>query len=107
MNLLKKYEFNLSEKIVNEIINICNNYSSIKKVVLFGSRARGDNHGRSDIDLAIYFEGKSDSHFLYDLSEIETLLKIDLTVINDNLDEKFLNNVKLEGITIWENTKIN
>lgn len=35
-------------------INISKKYSDIKKVVLFGSRARGDNEERSDIGLAIY-----------------------------------------------------
>ena len=34
---------NLEEKIVNEIIDIYHKHDNIKRVVLFGSRARGDN----------------------------------------------------------------
>ena len=43
---------NLTKSIINDIEKLaidCN----IEKVILFGSRARGDNKERSDIDLAI------------------------------------------------------
>ncbi|MEE0931917.1 MAG: nucleotidyltransferase domain-containing protein, partial [Clostridium sp.] len=43
---------NLSKRIINEIIDISKKYYGINKVVLFGSRARGDNELKSDIDLA-------------------------------------------------------
>ncbi len=106
MILLKAYKYNLSEKLINEIIDVCNKYSNVKKVVLFGSRARKDNSDRSDIDLAVYFNYETNNDFLFDLSEIETLLKVDITVISSTLDEKFLANIEKEGVTIWENTKI-
>ncbi|CUU46390.1 nucleotidyltransferase domain-containing protein [Clostridium beijerinckii] len=47
---------NLEQKIVDEILRICHNHKSINKVILFGSRARGDNLLKSDIDLAVYCE---------------------------------------------------
>ena len=37
------------------LVNILNqDKHSVKKVILFGSRARGDNTERSDIDIAVY-----------------------------------------------------
>lgn len=45
---------NLDETIINEIIKICKKHENIEKVLIFGSRARGDNDLKSDIDLAIY-----------------------------------------------------
>ena len=47
----KGLKYNLEKEIVEEISK---KYPEIEKVVLFGSRARGDNSSRSDIDLAIY-----------------------------------------------------
>ena len=53
---------NLDKVVLSEIIEISKKHSEINKVILFGSRARGDNGDRSDIDLAIYCE-KSISEF--------------------------------------------
>ena len=47
----KGLKYNLEKEIVEEISK---KYPEIEKVVLFGSRARGDNASRSDIDLDIY-----------------------------------------------------
>ncbi len=106
-DFMKENMGSISEKVILEINQICNKYDEIEKVILFGSRAREDNHSRSDIDLAVYFKCNSNIEVLYELSEIETLLNIDITVISDNLEEKFLNNIEKDGIVLWENTKIN
>lgn len=57
--MLTNVEFNLDKKIVEEIYEIASKYKSIRKILLFGSRARKDNSPKSDIDLAIYIDGKS------------------------------------------------
>ena len=49
---------NLNENIIKAINNICVKTKEVKKISLFGSRARGDNNERSDIDLAVYFFAK-------------------------------------------------
>ena len=43
---------NLKESIISEIKDLAIK-CGVEKVILFGSRARGDNKERSDIDLAI------------------------------------------------------
>lgn len=43
---------NIPERVEKEIIQLAKQYD-IQKVILFGSRARGDNWERSDIDLAV------------------------------------------------------
>lgn len=47
---------NLDKEIRDGVIEAAKEFSTIKKVVLFGSRARGDNKLRSDIDLAVFEE---------------------------------------------------
>ncbi len=92
---------NIDKKIQSKIIEIGNKYKDIKKITLFGSRARGDNSDRSDIDLAVYFVDKPNYNVIGDFEEIETLLKIDVTVITNGLEEKFLQNVKNEEIVVY------
>ncbi|MDE5581182.1 MAG: nucleotidyltransferase domain-containing protein, partial [Treponemataceae bacterium] len=43
--------YNLDKRVEDDIIRIAKK-SNVKKVILFGSRARGTNSERSDIDLA-------------------------------------------------------
>jgi len=61
----------------------------IEEIELYGSRARGDNTSRSDIDLAIICPKASDSDWIKVFEIIEdadTLLKIDY-VRFDQLDD--------------------
>ena len=44
----------LPERFLSELTNYCVTDPSIEKIVLFGSRARGDFNKRSDIDIALY-----------------------------------------------------
>lgn len=61
---MKENEDHNIQNVYRQIVEISKKYQ-VKKVVLFGSRARGTNMPKSDIDLAIYgcadFGGLSDS----------------------------------------------
>lgn len=93
---------NLSESIINEIIDICQKYYGINKVVLFGSRARGDNEVKSDIDLAIYCDGDL-SLFIEEIENTtHTLLEFDFSDMNNIVDDFFIEQVEKEGIVLYE-----
>ena len=65
----------------------------IEEVWLFGSRARGDNQARSDIDIAIICPDASDKDWLRVLDiidEADTLLKIDCVRFEKNKLSKAL-----------------
>lgn len=47
-----KMQYGLNDKIIMAIKDLAQRYA-LHKVILFGSRARGDNRERSDIDLAV------------------------------------------------------
>ncbi len=93
---------------IKQIIKIANKYDCIDKITLFGSRARGDNRNTSDFDIAIYCESFCND-ILLDLEEIETLLNIDVTIIEkdknikNKIDENFLENIKLHEVIIFMN----
>lgn len=97
---------NLDITIINEIIKICERHEYIEKVVIFGSRARGDNDLKSDIDLAIYSE-QSLTEFVEDIEmNTKTLLEYDFSHMNTVKDQFFKEQVNKEGIIIYEKCRI-
>ena len=93
---------NLSKSIINEIIDISKKHYEINMVVLFGSRARGDNELKSDIDLAVYCDGDL-SLFIEEVENTtHTLLEFDFSDMNNIVDDFFIEQVEKEGIVLYE-----
>ena len=63
--------FGLSEEIIDLLRSVFASVSKIEKVVVFGSRAKGNYHLGSDIDLAVFV-----ANFTYD-DLVNLQLKID------------------------------
>lgn len=81
-------------------------HPSVKEIWLFGSRARGDNQERADIDLALFCPNASEKEWLDILNIIDdadTLLKID-TVRLDQLSETspLKKSISQQGKKIYE-----
>ncbi len=95
--------YNLNDKIVKEIKSIAERYL-VKKIILFGSRARGDNRGTSDIDIAVCTFSKFTSKgiFVSDIQDLNTLLKIDIIFLDEIKNKNFVANIKKEGVVIYE-----
>lgn len=95
-------QINLNKELLEEIVDICKRHAEIEKVVLFGSRARGDNSPKSDIDLAIYANSNF-SDFIEDMeNNTRTLLEFDFSNMRTVKDDFFIDQVNKEGITIYE-----
>jgi len=76
-----------------------------QKVVLFGSRARGDHSLVSDYDIAVTAEkltAVEKASFTADLEEIDTLKEFDIVFIDSNSTHDLRKNISEEGITIYE-----
>ncbi|MEG6570722.1 nucleotidyltransferase domain-containing protein [Thermoanaerobacterium thermosaccharolyticum] len=52
-------KLDLDDRIIDSIKFIGEKYNDIDKIVIYGSRARGDNRKTSDIDIAVYCKDKS------------------------------------------------
>ena len=76
-----------------------------RKLVLFGSRARGDHEPRSDIDLAVYgMPPENQAAFWLKAEELETLLKLDIAYIDLNTAPAFVKNIEKDGVLLYEQT---
>lgn len=73
-----------------------------QRLVLYGSRARGDFHARSDVDLAVYgMPEKQRGGFSLETEDLPTLLKLDIVHISPNMDPAFLENIEKDGVVLY------
>ena len=96
--------YNLGKEDEAKIITLAKKYR-VEKVILFGSRARGDNRPNSDIDLAL--SGGNYLEFAFDFND-EALgdVKCDVTYLDHELKFGLRNSINRDGIVIYED-KIN
>lgn len=73
-----------------------------EKVVLFGSRARGNNLPKSDIDIAV--AGCRDfGRFSYLIEErLDTLLDVDVVNLDESLSQQLLDEIARDGVILYE-----
>jgi predicted nucleotidyltransferase len=91
---------NLEKKVADDIIKIAKK-NNIEKVILFGSRARGNNSERSDIDLAV--SGGDALNFYYDVEEeVRTLLMFDVVDLNKGISDELQREIDRDGVVIYE-----
>lgn len=86
--------------VIEEICDIARKYR-VKKVILFGSRARGNFKEKSDINLAV--KGGDFIRFMLDVNEeTSTLLKFDLVNLDEEIQNELRESIKKEGKIVYE-----
>lgn len=89
----------IRKQVLKEITELAE-YHKLSKVVLFGSRARGDYQEKSDIDLAV--SGGDVYGFALDVEEkTETLLQYDV-VDMDSIQDTLLESIERDGVILYE-----
>lgn len=90
--------------VYEQIIEMARKYH-VRKLVLFGSRARGTNLPKSDIDLAVY--GCSQfAELKDDLDEnLWSLLKLDIINMDENyVSQTLVSEIERDGVILYEET---
>ena len=92
--------YDLPERVIRELFSFAAKHS-VRKIILFGSRARGNNTERSDVDIAVY-GGDFDS-FYWDIKEnIHSLLMFDVINADASISEELKKEIKKDGVVIYE-----
>ena len=92
-------DYSLSETLKVEIIDLALQ-CQLDRVILFGSRSRGDNRERSDIDLAI--QGGDTVAFAASADEdIPTLLMFDVVDLDKPVQSELLEEIRKDGVVIY------
>jgi len=93
-------KYNLPDRVFREITNFSLRHN-ISKVILFGSRARGTNSERSDIDIAV--SGGDFESFYWDIKEnVHSLLMFDIVELDRGISEELKNEIEKDGVVIYE-----
>lgn len=100
IEMVEMKETGIKEIVLDEIKSYAEQFG-IKKVILFGSRARGDYKAKSDIDLAVSGENISAFSIMVD-ENTSTLLKFDIVNLDASVQQELLQSIEEEGIVIYE-----
>lgn len=96
-------KYNIPERVMRDIAVLSREYG-IRKVILFGSRARGTHTERSDIDIAV--SGGNTAAFSIEIDErVHTLLMFDVVDLDGHISEELQNEIKKDGIVIYEKNR--
>lgn len=99
-------DFGLKQSDVDTIVLVLSSYSEVHEAVVFGSRAKGNYHNGSDVDIAIKAEGLSFDR----LSEISIRLnedtclpyKFDLLNYEKIVSAELLDHIHRVGICLYK-----
>ena len=98
---IKEKHFNLPGHIESDLAVLAERYG-ISKIVLFGSRARGDNGPKSDVDIAV-FGCRDFPMFSLDVEdEVKTLLKFDIVNMDRKVSDELKVAIQRDGVVIYE-----
>ena len=96
----KMEETGIRKEVIEEIRNFARKYQ-VKKVILFGSRARGDYKRTSDIDIAV--SGGDFAEFALDVEEeTSTLLEFDIVNLDREMQDELREAIEREGKLLYE-----
>ena len=93
-------ETGIHAQVIEEICTLAERHG-LQKVILFGSRARGDYRAVSDIDLAV--QGGDVARFALDVEEeTSTLLQFDIVDLGGPVQPALLQAIAEEGRLMYE-----
>lgn len=90
---------NVSDKLLQQIVQFAKK-CELSRVVLFGSRARGTNRERSDVDLAVTGKNVADFQFMLE-DEADSLLSFDVVDMGSVVPQKLKQNIEREGVCLY------
>lgn len=96
-------KYNIPDRVMRDIASFSKEYN-IRKVVLFGSRARGTHTDRSDIDIAVS-GGDFDSFYWAVKEKVHSLLSFDIVEFDSSTSEELKKEIEKDGVVIYEQTR--
>jgi len=98
-------KFGLSEEIIVKINTVFVKYPAIKKVIIYGSRAKGNYKNGSDIDLTFIGENMSDqdwTNIYFDLDDLLIPYSFDLSLLSTIENPDLIDHIKRIGQVFYE-----
>ena len=96
-------QYGVSQAIWQQILAVCARFPEVNQVILYGSRARGDDGVGSDIDLAIDAPHLSDQKFalLWNaLDDLPIIFPMDILHIQALKNKQLLHAIEHDGVVL-------
>ena len=97
--------YGLSDKEFDEMTTIFGKCKNLEKVILYGSRAKGNYKKFSDVDITL----EGDNLTLADLFQIQDLLyesdlpyMYDVSIFSSITNPDLIDHIRRRGVVIWE-----
>jgi len=98
--------YGLSDDVIENIQGVFARFEVIDRVMLYGSRARGNFKPGSDIDLALTTRGRAPKGLLYELVEaieaLELIYKFDISLFAKIKNDDLLGHIRRVGILFYQ-----
>jgi predicted nucleotidyltransferase len=101
--------FGLKESTIHKIISVFAKHSKIEKVLLYGSRAKGNYRNGSDIDLTLIGDELSYSQLSGIELNIDDLLlpySFDISIFKDIENPNLVDHINRVGIVLYEKDSV-
>ena len=93
--------YGIEERIYKNLISYFNDNKYIQRVVLFGSRAKGNYKYNSDIDLGILCDKKYKGTIAEELDELVGIYSVDIVFL-DTMNDEIKLQIGKYGIEIYD-----
>lgn len=92
--------YGINKNVYENLLKYFRKTQDIKRVILFGSRAKGNSRYNSDIDLCVECDRKSRSNVLDSIDDIVGIYSADILFF-DSLNPEIKNEINKYGILIY------
>lgn len=93
--------FGINENVYKNLIDYFKENNEIKRVVLFGSRAKGNQNFNSDIDICIEYLGSNKGTVMEEIDDLVGIYSCDI-VFFDNLNKEVESQIFKYGVEIYK-----
>lgn len=98
-------KYGLNHKTINKISEVLGSYHMIEKVILYGSRAKGDFQNGSDIDLTVISSDFTTSKLLRLETQLDDLMlpyKIDISIFHQISNSDLIEHINRVGVVFYK-----
>lgn len=99
-----RFQFGLSERIVDSLRDVFARYPMVRKAVMYGSRAAGSHRSYSDIDIAVMAPAMQDRDFSAlwnELDDLPILFRLDVVHFERVSNPRLRQNIIAEGVVLY------
>jgi len=98
-------QYGLSDKVIKQLQNIFSRYKNIEKVVIYGSRTKGNYRKGSDIDLVLYGDNlnlKTIYKIEEDIEELYLPYLFDIAIFSQIDNNNLIEHIERVGKVFYE-----